>query len=105
MVIRTGGIMVEELEPEVLIISVDSERCIGCFECIDICPQSTNAEFPVYVRGDDGFPRVANPDSCIACFSCVVSCRAMAIKVEGPLVKGPSIVGEVKAESKSRAMF
>ncbi len=97
--------MVEELETEQLIIIVDRERCVGCFECVDICPQSSSAQFPVYERGDDGFPHVANPDSCIACLSCVVSCRAMAIVVEGPLVKGSSTIGDVKAESKSRAVF
>jgi NAD-dependent dihydropyrimidine dehydrogenase PreA subunit len=97
--------MVEDIEPEEPIINVDLERCIGCFECIDICPQSSSTEFPVYERGDDGFPRVANPDSCIACLSCVVSCRAMAIKVEGPLVRGSSVIGEVTAERKNKAMF
>jgi NAD-dependent dihydropyrimidine dehydrogenase PreA subunit len=95
----------EELETEGLLISVDRDRCIGCFECVDNCPQSMNTEFPVYMRGDDGFPQVANPDSCIVCLTCVEGCRAMALRVEGPFVKGSSGIGEVGAENKSKAMF
>jgi len=64
-----------------------------------------NTEFPVYERGGDGYPRVANEDSCIGCLSCEAACRAEAIRVEvedreerfGPV--------EVRAEIKCRAMF
>lgn len=97
--------MVEGVEPEAWIIRVDHERCIGCYECVDLCPQSTNTEFPVYLRGEDGFPQVANPDSCIGCLSCEVGCRALAVKVEGARAKGPFRGGEVKSENKSGAMF
>jgi NAD-dependent dihydropyrimidine dehydrogenase PreA subunit len=97
--------MVEEQQPEELIISVDGERCMGCMECVDVCPQSSNAEFPVYERGEDGMPRVANPDNCIACLSCVAQCRAMAIYIEGPRAGKLSYQGGVEAENKSRSMF
>ena len=97
--------MVEEAEPESRIISVDRERCIGYYECIDTCPQSGNTEFPVYKKSEEGFPRIVNPDSCIGCLSCEANCRALAVKVEGVSEKGPAVAGEARAESKCRAMF
>lgn len=69
----------ETAEPR---IRIDSERCIGCFECIDMCPQISSTEYPVYERGDDGHPRVVNEESCIGCLSCEENCRAAAIVVE-----------------------
>jgi NAD-dependent dihydropyrimidine dehydrogenase PreA subunit len=97
--------MVEETEPQERAIVVDRERCIGCFECVDICPQVRNTEYPVYIRGEDGFPQVANPDSCVACLSCEVNCRAVALRVEGAARGKVGWVGEVRAEVKRRAMF
>lgn len=97
--------MVEETEPQEQIIRVDVERCIGCFECIDLCPQSSNAEYPVYIKGVDGYPQVANLESCIRCLSCEVNCRALAVKVEGVRASETSSMMEQKAESKSKAMF
>jgi len=97
--------MLENMDAAEPLIRIDRDRCIGCFECIDICPQVANTEFPVYERGGDGYPRVANEDSCIGCLSCEAACRADAIRVEvedreerfGPV--------EVRAEIKCRAMF
>lgn len=97
--------MVEELQSEERLIIIDRERCIGCFECIDICPQTKNTEFPVYEKGEDGFPRVVNHESCIACLSCEVGCRAEAIRVEVERPGEGSLPGEARAKLKYRAMF
>lgn len=98
--------MVEEPEPKEVSIKVDSERCIGCLECIDVCPQSGDREFPVYLAGPDGVPEVANPDNCITCLSCEVNCRAMAIRVEEETeARGSYIPREARAENKNSAMF
>ena len=97
--------MLEDNETGTRTIAIDSERCIRCGECIDICPQTRNSEFPVFTRDEDGMPVVANIDSCIACLSCEVNCRAMAIRLEdGVSIRIPAS-GEVRAELKSRAMF
>lgn len=99
--------MVEEFEAEELTIRVDGERCIACYECMDVCPQTRGREFPVYVVGEDGIPRVANPDSCIGCLSCQVSCRAEAIRVgvTGRGRPGPRMPEDARAERKCGRMF
>lgn len=93
---------VEKVEP---LIRIDRDRCVGCFECVDICPQVDGLEFPVFVRGDDGYPRVACEESCIRCLSCEVACRADAIAVEagdGTERYGPA---DARAQLKCAAMF
>jgi NAD-dependent dihydropyrimidine dehydrogenase PreA subunit len=98
--------MVEETGKEEQVIIIDRERCIGCGECIDICPQSRDTEYPVYEREDDGSPRVVNADSCIRCLSCEINCRASAVRINIARLRMPTtyIVDE-RAKSKREAMF
>jgi NAD-dependent dihydropyrimidine dehydrogenase PreA subunit len=96
---------VENLEAAEPLIRIDRERCIGCFECVDICPQVADLEFPVFERGIDGYPAIACEESCIGCLSCEASCRADAIRVEiedREERRGPV---DARAEIKCRAMF
>ncbi|MEW6553180.1 MAG: ferredoxin family protein [Actinomycetota bacterium] len=72
----------EDMEAAEPMIRIDPERCIGCFECIDVCPQVSSTEYPVYERGEDGRPHVLNEESCIGCLSCESNCRADAIAVK-----------------------
>lgn len=53
--------------PSILIIS---ERCVGCGDCVDVCPQSEKG-MPGVLTNDAGTTRVADSDACIACFTCV----------------------------------
>lgn len=93
----------EEEAQESRIIKIDRDRCIGCGECLDVCPQTTRTDFPVYVRGEDGVPEVANPESCIGCLSCQVSCRAEAVTVSGAMPPAPPIGG--RAARKAASLF
>ncbi len=97
--------MAEVVEAQEPLIRIDRDRCIGCFECIDICPQTKNTEFPVYERGEDGFPRVANEDSCIGCLSCEQDCRADAIYIDAEGREALQERVESRAEIKCRIMF
>lgn len=81
---------------------VNAERCIGCWECLDICPQTKNTEYPVFARGE-GVPEVVNPESCIGCLSCLATCRAEALTIAGRGMKGRS--EDERAQAKCRAMF
>ncbi len=55
-------------------IDVDESKCIGCGECVRVCPNN------VYeiVRGKS---RPIRPESCVYCRSCIVHCPVSAIRI------------------------
>ena len=53
---------------------VDSEKCVGCGECVDICPVD------VYELQDDKSV-VANGEECLGCESCLEVCEENAITI------------------------
>ena len=53
-------------------VSVDADKCVGCGECVDVCPVEVN----------DGKSVPAHEDECLGCESCVEVCEANAIVVE-----------------------
>jgi NAD-dependent dihydropyrimidine dehydrogenase PreA subunit len=55
-------------------IQVDQEKCIGCRECVDICPVD------VYEMQDEKSVPVSE-EECIGCESCVEVCEQEAITV------------------------
>ena len=55
-------------------IIVDAEKCIGCCECVDICPSE------VYELQDEKSAPV-NADDCVGCESCIEVCEQEAITV------------------------
>ncbi len=83
-------------------LEIDAARCIGCWECLDACPQMRNTEYPVFARGE-GKPEVINEDSCIACLTCQAICRAEALTVSGGSGKSPW--PDKRAWAKCRAIF
>jgi NAD-dependent dihydropyrimidine dehydrogenase PreA subunit len=65
-----------------LLIERNKDTCLGCNECIRVCPQSQpGSANPVIVAaktlGEP--PEVINIDNCIQCMLCHSTCRAMAI--------------------------
>ena len=55
-------------------IIVDNDKCIGCGECVDICPVG------VYELQDEKSVPV-NAEECVGCESCVEVCEHEAITV------------------------
>jgi NAD-dependent dihydropyrimidine dehydrogenase PreA subunit len=55
-------------------IEVDEEKCIGCGDCVDVCPVD------VYEMQDEKSVSV-NVEECIGCESCVEACEQEAITV------------------------
>ena len=55
-------------------IELDAEKCVGCGECIDICPED------VYEL-QDGKSVPVNAEECVGCESCVEVCEEGAIAV------------------------
>ena len=56
-------------------IEVDGEKCIGCGECVEICPVE------VYELEDEKAVPI-NDEECVGCESCVEACEQEAITVE-----------------------
>jgi NAD-dependent dihydropyrimidine dehydrogenase PreA subunit len=55
-------------------IEVDQEKCIGCGECVDVCPVD------VYEMQDEKSVPI-NIEECIGCESCIEVCEQEAITV------------------------
>ena len=56
-------------------VTVDTDKCTGCGECVDVCPVE------VY-EIQDGKSVVVNEEECLGCESCVEVCESNAITVE-----------------------
>jgi len=56
-------------------ITVDNDKCIGCGECVDVCPVE------VY-EVQDGKSVAINEEECLGCESCVEVCEPGALTVE-----------------------
>ena len=54
---------------------VDAEKCVGCEECVDVCPVE------VFEMQDEKSVPV-NADECLGCESCVEVCDEDAITIE-----------------------
>ncbi len=55
-------------------VEVDSAKCTGCGECVDICPVE------VYEL-EDGKSAPVNPEECLGCESCVEVCETRAVSI------------------------
>ena len=55
-------------------VEVDLEKCIGCGECVDVCPVD------VFEMQDEKSVPV-NVEECIGCESCIEVCEQEAITV------------------------
>lgn len=53
---------------------VDEEKCVGCEQCVDICPVDV-----LEMKNDKCY--VARPEECEACESCVETCEESAIEL------------------------
>jgi NAD-dependent dihydropyrimidine dehydrogenase PreA subunit len=54
---------------------VDEDKCIGCEECIDVCPVE------VFEMVDEKASPV-NAEECLGCDSCIEVCEQDAVTVE-----------------------
>ena len=53
---------------------VDAEKCVGCGECVDICPSEV-----FELQNEKSVP--VNAEECVGCESCIEVCEEDAITV------------------------
>ncbi|MCP4764149.1 MAG: molybdopterin-dependent oxidoreductase, partial [archaeon] len=68
-----------------IIVHIDEERCIGCGNCIKICPHeaiSFNYDNKKYIFGDRKIQKAEiNPLKCYNCATCLSECPVNAISI------------------------
>ncbi len=57
------------------LVSVNSDCCTGCGECVNICPVG------VYQMGENGKTDPYQAGECVGCMSCVEVCPDKCIEV------------------------
>lgn len=60
---------------DVVTLSLDRQRCMGCTLCVTVCPQ---AVFGMV----DGRAKIASRDHCMECGACAKNCPVEAISVK-----------------------
>jgi len=61
-------------------IEVDTDRCKGCYLCIDVCPKKCIEKSDTFSKSGY-YPAKYKGSDCIACLSCSKICPDMAINV------------------------
>lgn len=70
-------------------LSFDSDRCVGCNRCVNIC--QVDILLPNPEKGKP--PIVAYPGECYYCGACVMTCKMEgAIKLQHPLMNRAKFV-------------
>ncbi|MCX9084307.1 MAG: 4Fe-4S binding protein [Candidatus Methanoperedens sp.] len=61
-------------------ILIDQEKCIGCGECIKVCPKGPRIYWLIEKKGRK-VAEVGDKSFCIGCANCMAMCRPGAIRL------------------------
>jgi NAD-dependent dihydropyrimidine dehydrogenase PreA subunit len=63
-------------------LSCDRDACIGCRNCVELCPLG------LWEMDGEKKARLAREQDCTACRACITQCRSGAIRAQPPLLNG-----------------
>ncbi len=66
---------------------IDEERCTGCGDCVEACPEGAVALV-------DGKASIIDPDACDYCTACEALCPQEAIRCPFEIVAAPGSQGQ-----------
>ena len=66
---------------------IDSEKCLQCGECVDVCPVDV-----YYGSKANEIPTVSYGEDCYFCSACIIECPNDAIELRYPLYAQPSYI-------------
>jgi NAD-dependent dihydropyrimidine dehydrogenase PreA subunit len=67
-------------------LSLDTDKCNGCRECIEVCPHAVFA-----MRG--GKSQIVDRGACMECGACARNCASVAIVVKAGVGCAAAIIG------------
>jgi len=70
---------------DVATLALDTEKCVGCGMCAEVCPHG------VFVV-NEGKARVTERDLCMECGACALNCPANAITVDAGIGCAAAII-------------
>jgi NAD-dependent dihydropyrimidine dehydrogenase PreA subunit len=63
-----------------MIINIDTEKCIGCKHCYEVCP------LDIYTWNEElKRPIIAYEEECQMCFVCQEECQVDALRIKIPI--------------------
>ena len=74
-------------------LELDTDKCKGCGNCIDVCPHN------VFIM-KSGKSEIQDKDHCIECGACMKNCPFAAIKVEAGVGCASAIIRGILTGSK-----
>ncbi len=78
----------------VVTLSFDQEKCVGCGMCTTVCPHQVFAL-------DNGKAAIRDRDACMECGACSMNCPAEAIQVRKGVGCAAAVIGTALGRKKS----
>jgi NAD-dependent dihydropyrimidine dehydrogenase PreA subunit len=78
-------------------LNLDSEKCIGCGKCIEVCPHQ------VFSLTENS-AAVVDVDACMECGACSMNCPVNAIQVDAGVGCASGLINEWLRDHKIRPL-
>jgi NAD-dependent dihydropyrimidine dehydrogenase PreA subunit len=66
------------------VVRIDLNRCIGCENCVNICPMDV-----FYFNAEAHKSVIAYPENCQSCGQCFLNCKGRALGISNDLYAFP----------------